>query len=166
MKVLKILDNGDYTQDMPLIYTQTVRAVIMQDGKMVMQRSKTGEYKIPGGGLEEDENRLEALCREVMEEAGMEINLESVRDIGEVIELRADKFEPDKRFERHTYYYFCKVTGKRFPLMLTESERDSGFECVWETPEHIYECNKERCKSPCSIRDTLFIKMLLDGEIL
>lgn len=165
MRVLKILDNGGYTQDMPLIYTQTVRAVIIQDGKMVMQRGRNGEYKIPGGGLEGNEDRMDALCREVLEEAGMEVNRASVRDIGEMIEFRADKFEPEKRFERHTYYYFCRVTGKRVPLTLTDSERELGFECVWETPENIYNTNKEMCKSPCAIRDTLFIKMLLDGDI-
>lgn len=165
MKLLKILDNGRYTQDMPLIYKQTVRAVIMQNGKMVMQRSSSGEYKIPGGGLERNEDKVEALCREVMEEAGMRIDKASITDIGEMIELRCDKFEPEKRFERHTYYYLCRVTEERFPLSLTESEKEKGFECVWETPENIYRNNKEICCSPCTIRDTLFIRMMLDGEV-
>lgn len=165
MKVLKILDNGGYTMDMPLIYAQTVRAVIIQDGKMVMQRNKNGEYKIPGGGVEQGEDRMTALCREVREEAGMEIDRNSIRDIGEIIEYRTDKFHPEKRFERHTFYYFCNVTQNRFPLTLTKSEREMGFECVSETLEHIYESNKEKCISPCTIRDTLFIRMLLDGTI-
>ena len=166
MKVLKVLDSGGYTQQMPLIYTQTVRAVIIRDGKMVMQRSKSGEYKIPGGGLEGQEDRLDALYREVMEEAGMEIDHNSVREIGEMIEFRADKFDSSKKFERHTYYYFCDITDRRYPLQLTESEKELGFECVWETLENIYEVNKEKCKSPCSIRATLFIKMMLDGQII
>ena len=131
-----------------------------------MQRSKSGEYKIPGGGLEGQEDRLDALYREVMEEAGMEIDHNSVREIGEMIEFRTDKFDSSKKFERHTYYYSCDITDRRYPLQLTKSEKELGFECVWETPENIYEVNKEKCKSPCSIRDTLFIKMMLDGQII
>lgn len=165
MKLLKILDNGGYTQDMPLIYKQTVRAIIFKDGKLVMQRSSNGEYKIPGGGLEGDEDRAEALYREVMEEAGMKIDMASIVDIGEMIELRCDKFDPEKKFERHTYYYFCRVAEEGFPLALTESEKERGFECVCETLENIYQDNREICNSPCMIRDTMFIKMLLDGEI-
>ena len=130
-----------------------------------MQRSRDGEYKIPGGGLEEGEDRLEALCREAMEEAGLKIVQNSVVELGEMIELRCDRFDAGKKFERHTYYYLCQVTDERFPLTLTQSEKEKGFECVWETPGRIYESNKDRCNSPYVIRDTLFIKMILDGEI-
>ena len=31
MKLLKILDSGGYTEDMPLIYKHTVRAIIVKD---------------------------------------------------------------------------------------------------------------------------------------
>ena len=57
-------------------------------------------------------------------------------------------------------------SGNCIYVELTESEKELGFECVWETLENIYEVNKEKCKSPCSIRDTLFIKMMLDGQII
>lgn len=165
MKLLKVLDNDDYTKDMPLIYKQTVRAVILRGGKMVMQRSRSNEYKIPGGGLEQGEDIAAALYREVLEEAGMKIDIKSMTDIGEIIELRRDAFEPEKKFERHTYYYLCEITEEGIPLTLTESEQEQGFICVWETPKAIYECNKTICTSPNTIRDTIFIKMLVDGEI-
>lgn len=165
MRLLKVIDNGGYTDDMPVIYKETVRAIIVNDGKIAMQRSRDGEYKIPGGGIERHEDCIETLCRETLEEAGMKIISDSIRELGEIIELRCDKFEQEKKFERHTYYYACNVTDEVFPLALTESEQAMGFECVWETPENIYNCNKEKCNSPYVIRDTLFIKMILDGEI-
>lgn len=165
MKLLKILDNGGYTEDMPLIRKQTVRAVILRGGKMVMQKSRSGEYKIPGGGLEHGEDIAAALYREVLEEAGMRIDTKSITDIGEIIELRCDAFEPEKKFERHTYYYLCRITEEGIPLTLTESEQEQGFICVWETPETIYQCNKTICTAPNTIRDTIFIKMLVEKEI-
>jgi len=165
MKLLKVLDSGGYTEDMPLIRKQTVRAVILRGGKMVMQKSRSGEYKIPGGGIEQGEDIAAALYREVLEEAGMKIALESMTEIGEIIELRCDIFEPEKKFQRHTYYYLCEITEEGLPLRLTESEQEQGFTCVWETPETIYESNKTICISPDTIRDTIFIQMLTDNEI-
>ncbi len=165
MKLLKILDSGNYTEDMPLIYKQTVRAVILRNGKMVMQRSRSGEYKIPGGGLEKGEDIPTALYREVLEEAGMRIDRTSIKEIGEIVELRCDIFETEKKFERHTYYYLCEITEEGLPLTLTKSEQEQGFTCVWETPKMIYEYNKTVCTSPNTIRDTIFIKMLTEKEI-
>lgn len=166
MKLLKIIDNGGYTDGMPVINRETVRAIIVKDGKLAMQRSRDGEYKIPGGGVEHQEDCIETLCRETLEEVGMKIIRDSIRELGEIVELRCDKFDLGKKFERHTYYYACNVTGEVFPLELTESEKAKGFECVWETPENIYNCNKDKCNSPYVIRDTLFIKMILDGKIV
>lgn len=165
MRLLKILDSGGYTEDMPLIYKQTVRAVILRNGKMVMQRSRSGEYKIPGGGIEKGEDIVTALYREVLEEAGMKINRTSIKEIGEIIELRCDVFESEKKFERHTYYYLCEIIEEGLPLTLTKSEQDQGFACVWERPEIIYEYNKTVCTSPKTMRDTIFIKMITDKEI-
>ncbi len=165
MKLLKVIDAGGYTENMPVIYKETVRAIIVRNGKIAMQKSADGEYKIPGGGIEKNENVIETLCRETMEEVGRKIISESVKKLGEIIELRCDKFEPTKKFERHTYYFLCKVTEDEYSLNLTESEKAKGFECVWETPENIYLANKELCSSPYVIRDTIFIKMLIDGEI-
>lgn len=165
MKILKVLDEGGYTERMPVIKRQVVRAIIVKDGRIAMQRSKTGEYKIPGGGLEAGEGKLACLCREVREEIGRIIIEDSVKELGETIEYRADKYEKNKKFERYTYYYLCDVTDEEYPLMLTQSEKDMGFKCVFETPEKIYESNKELCTSPYVMRDTVFIKMILDGEV-
>jgi 8-oxo-dGTP pyrophosphatase MutT (NUDIX family) len=164
MKILKILDSCGYNDDMPVIKRETVRGIVMKNGKIAMQKSSRGEYKIPGGGIEGSENHFETLIRELKEEIGMIVIPESVKEIGEIIEVRCDKFESRKKFERHTYYYFCDVTEERYELELTDSEKAAGFECVWETPENIYKSNRNICRDEYCIRDTLFIKMLVEGK--
>lgn len=56
-----------------------VRAVIVRDGKVLMDRTHHWErepfYWLPGGGLEPGETSAECLRRELMEEAAVEIEV-------------------------------------------------------------------------------------------
>lgn len=54
----------------------SAKALVIRDGKMAAVRIRdAGEewYIMPGGGMEAEETLSEALCREVMEELGLEI---------------------------------------------------------------------------------------------
>ena len=64
----------------------------MRDGKIAMQCSKEGEYKIPGGGMEKGETYVQALAREVKEETGLFILQEKAVELGEILEVRQDIF--------------------------------------------------------------------------
>ena len=47
------------------------RGIIVQDGKILLSyETVTGQYMIPGGGLEGDENERTCCAREVAEETG------------------------------------------------------------------------------------------------
>ncbi|WP_230500347.1 NUDIX hydrolase [Sutcliffiella rhizosphaerae] len=53
-----------------IIYREAVRAVIIQNDKILMVQSNIGDYKFPGGGVEINESHEEAIMREVAEETG------------------------------------------------------------------------------------------------
>ena len=46
MRTLMCLDEKNYTDDMPLFLKYAVRAVIIRDGRIAMQKAKAGYYKI------------------------------------------------------------------------------------------------------------------------
>ena len=73
MQTIMILDEKNYTEAMPVFERFVVRALIEKDGLFAMQQGKSGEYKIPGGGMDEGETIVEALMREVQEETGLNI---------------------------------------------------------------------------------------------
>ena len=73
MRTILVLDEKNYSEDMPLLERFGVRAMIKKNGLFAMQQSKDGEYKIPGGGMDAGESIVQALAREVQEETGLVI---------------------------------------------------------------------------------------------
>lgn len=165
MDVLLTLDKKNYSDDMPLTERIGVRAIICKNGKLAMQKSKYGEYKLPGGGSEKNETLEETLVREVLEETGLDVIKESIKPIGEILEIREDLHKKGCKFIQHSYYYKCDVTDEKHPLTLTPSEEIRGYYLSFATPEEIYNTNKTLPEEPWLIRDNAFIKMIIDGKI-
>lgn len=165
MKKLLTLDLKNYTDDMPVIEKHTVRAVIFRDGKLAMQQSGKGEYKIPGGGVEGGESHTETLLREVREETGLLVIPESIVEIGEIEELREDVFCKGQKYICHSYFYLCKVEDKSVNTQMTDSEIEKGFHPVWEFPDVICETNDKLQSGMWQKRDTEFIRMIVNGKI-
>lgn len=165
MKRLLTLDLEDYSNDMPIFEKHTVRAIIVRDGKLSMQLSGNGEYKIPGGGVEADESHAVALEREVREETGLLVIPESIRPIGEILELRQDVFRPGTKYICHSYLYFCDVQEQTVETQMTQSEINKGYHPVWEYPEVICRENDAILLQPWQKRDTEIVRMFLDGTL-
>ena len=88
MKILATFDARDYEGTTGIYEKYSIRAIIVRDGRLAMQCSREGEYKIPGGGQEPGENYEQTLIREVKEETGLFVRPESICELGEIIELQ------------------------------------------------------------------------------
>lgn len=166
MRILATFDAKDYQNTVGIYEKYSVRGIIMREGKLAMQCSREGEYKIPGGGMERGESRIQALIREVREETGLYVIEDAVEELGEIIELRRDIFDPTKKYVCHSLFYYCKTEmGRQDELKLTTSEIAKGYELKWVTPEEMYRRNILIEKDPWIIRDTAFVKMLMDGSV-
>lgn len=147
-------------------YRTAVRAIIIQNGNILMVHTNKGDYKFPGGGVNKDENHEETLKREVEEETGYIIN--KVKDkIGIIIERNIDEYEKTSVFEMTSYYYLCEVSNKVNLQNLDEYEAELGFHPMWvNVNEAIYQ-NEELLKikkdnNPWIFRETLVLKALKD----
>lgn len=89
----------------------------------VMYFTKTGSYKLPGGGIDEGESVEAALHREVREESGYEIT--DIREIGIV--------EEDRHYcaMHQTSYCFTAKAGQFVGTELTDKEAAEGMKLVW-----------------------------------
>lgn len=166
MKILATFDAKDYQDTVGIYEKYSVRGIIMREGKLAMQCSKEGEYKIPGGGMEAGESRIQALIREIKEETGLYVVEDAVTELGEIVEMRRDIFDATKKYICHSLFYYCEtLEDRQDALHLTASEVAKGYELKWATPEEIYRRNILIEKDPWIIRDTAFVKMLVDGRV-
>ncbi len=104
-------------------HTRTAcRGVVLRGGGVLLScETRTGQYMIPGGGLEPGESDAECCVREVAEETGV-----AVRP-GECV-LELDEFYEDWKYVSR--YFLCEpagVAGRR----LTEREQEVGMEPRW-----------------------------------
>lgn len=166
MDKLMILDLKDYTNDMSVYEKYAVRAIIKKNDKLAMQLSNAGEYKIPGGSVEQGETYKDALIREVREETGMIVIGDSITEIGEIEEIREDVFQRGQKYICHSFYYICSVENTITQTNMTENELQKGYHLVWATAEEIYANNIKFQSEHWKNRDTKFIKLLIDRKVV
>jgi 8-oxo-dGTP pyrophosphatase MutT (NUDIX family) len=119
-----------------------VRGVIQRGQNLLMiYSSNVGDYKFPGGGVDEGESHAQALRREVSEECGATVTRIG-EEIGAVIEYNfAEEAEFDT-FKMTSHYYHCDVDDGFGAQNLIGYEIDLGFQPVWISIEDALEQNK------------------------
>lgn len=135
MKLLHLIDQKDYDENLPSRRREAVRAVIFVDGKLALIQSKMyGECKFIGGGIEENETHIEVLLREAKEEAGFKIIPSSIKEFGMTVEKHQDNFYENSVFEQNSYYYFCEIDKSVvLETNLDDYEMEYGFELKFFT---------------------------------
>lgn len=117
-----------------------VRGVIFIGGKLLMIENSFGEAKLPGGGIEGDEDDCTALLREVKEETGFDVIPESIVPFGEIEEKRLSVKEP-MIWHQISRMYFCEVREEQGACEYSENEKKYGFRQVLYTIEEALEKN-------------------------
>lgn len=141
MRLLFIIDKKNYKEDGTIFKRPSARGIIIKDNKLGMVHSlKYDYYKFPGGGINNNENHLEALIREIKEEVGLIVKEDSIKEYGCVI--RKEKGEHADIFLQENYYYLCDIKDYKISQKLDDYEDEEGFTLEWVTADHAIETNK------------------------
>jgi ADP-ribose pyrophosphatase YjhB (NUDIX family) len=128
MKQIALINPENVTDEEVVTYAvrEAARAVVVDSaGKVALLHvSQVHYYKLPGGGLEGDEDRLAALSRECQEEIGCDVDV--IGEIGMIVEYR--KIFTLKQI---SYCYFARVKGEKGTPHFMPDEMEEGFEVVW-----------------------------------
>lgn len=159
------IDLNNYTKTDSFFNRFAARGIICRGERYLMIYGKNGDYKFPGGGMEEGESFEETLIREVSEETGYEVIPETVMEYGTALEKRAGETADVMIMESH--YFTCEITGVQGKQSLADYEIDMNYKTVWITlPEAISNNEKvtdlETC--PWVVRDTNVMKYILSEK--
>jgi len=105
---------------------KAARAIVLDDLNQValLKVGNHNYYKLPGGGIEEGEDKIEALHRELAEELGCKAEV-----IDEIAEIT--QYLDQKKLVQTSYCYLAKQIGERTTPDFTEEELADGFEIRW-----------------------------------
>ena len=128
MRRLFEIDLKDY-KDTDAVYRRpSARAIFLKGDKIALVYSKKEKYyKFPGGGIRDDEDRKEALIREVREETGLVVIPETVKEYGSVLRRQKSTAFDNTIFEQENYYYFCDVREETISQELDDYEKAAEF---------------------------------------
>jgi 8-oxo-dGTP diphosphatase len=123
LKVLKYI--ADKPRPEKFETRTAARAILFDNNSLIpiLFVSKFNYHKLPGGGVEDGENKETALDREILEETGCTAKITG--KIGKINEYRSrwDLFQT-------SYCYFGKIISKG-EQSFTKKERHQGFKLVW-----------------------------------
>lgn len=169
MKVLFKLTDKDFGIESKEMIDYRLRLaargiVIREDGKIALQnKSKKNEYKLVGGEIEKDEEPSIAFKREVLEEAGCEIEI--IEQLG-----TTEEYKSLQNLKQISNIFVAKVIRDNHTLNLTEKEKSEGAKLLWVEPKDalklITDCYDKLLPSEYDdVYDTRFV-VLRDRKIL
>ena len=129
----QIICKPDLNMKGKTMHREAVRGIIRDDSMLLMVYSEVnGDYKFPGGGIQDGETPIQALLREVQEECGVEVTY-----IGDpyaiVTEFDTPLDENFDLFKMKSTYYPCRVSDTFHQLQLDDYEEALKFKPVWVT---------------------------------
>ncbi len=129
MERLFEIDLHDYEAGDRIFSRPSARGVIFDKcGKIALVYSqKEKYYKFPGGGINKDEDKIQALIREVREETGLIVIPDSINEFGSVLRRQKSNMLPNTVFEQENFYYFCDVKKGTVKQNLDDYEEEAGF---------------------------------------
>lgn len=169
MERLFEIDLHDYESGDSVFERPSARGVIFDDyGRIALVYSqKEKYYKFPGGGIQKNENKKEALIREIREETGLIVIADSIDEFGSVLRRQKSDLSPNTIFEQENFYYFCKVEKEVVKQNLDNYEAEAGFVLRFVYLDEAIDTNSkyktEDCFNEIMIkRDTKLLQLIMD----
>ena len=130
MKYIKKLTDEDFDLKVKEFnnprYRRGARGVIL-NGKneiAILNKANKNEYKLIGGGIEENEEPTKAFKREALEESGCKVEIDDFLGI-----IREEKSQDN--FIQDSNVYLAHVIEDTNKLDLTAKEKEEGARLVW-----------------------------------
>ena len=118
--------------DAPRTRRTSIRGLVADDeGRILFVRTHDGHIMLPGGGIEDGEDDVACVRREILEETGVVVDRVG-EHLGTCTELNPDR-DGYSTWELQCRYRAASTSGETVPVTLVGYELDLGLHPVWLT---------------------------------
>lgn len=172
MKLIKKIIHKDVENlDGRVFERRASRGIILKDSEILLLYTKRyNDYSFPGGGVDDGEDLVTGLKRELIEEVGAK-NIEVISEFGYIDEYRPHYKPEYDLIHMLSYFYVCSIDDELGDTNLEDYEIANGTTPIWVDIHKAIEHNKEVIKNKedsmgYSIeRETLVLEMI-SNELL
>ncbi|MCZ2722944.1 NUDIX hydrolase [Marinomonas sp. 15G1-11] len=168
MRLLRSSTHKGITDLSGSMFTRKAARGIILDGEniLLLYTQRYHDYTLPGGGIDEGENHIDGLVRELEEETGAH-NVSNIREFGLYEEYRPWHKEDFDIVHMMSYCYVCDIDNDLKATKLEQYEIQNGMTPVWKNIHQAIAHNEETLsKSPkkgLSIeRETFLLKRIVE----
>ncbi|WP_371373330.1 NUDIX hydrolase [Thalassotalea aquiviva] len=143
------------------------RAIVLKgDEILLLYTQRYHDYSLPGGGIDEGEDKIQGLLRELKEETGAQ-NIKILSEFGVYEEYRPWYKDDYDIMHMLSYCYFCQIDEQLAIPQLEAYEIANGMEPVWINIEQAIAHNEQTIassdKKGLSIeRETFLLKRIAE----
>ena len=160
------INETQLTPDHPQSFTRiATRAIVLRDNKiLLMFTERYNDYSLPGGGVDEHEELIDGLKRELTEETGA-LDITNIAPFGLYEEYRPHSsrkhFPECSIMHMLSYCYTCDIADKLGENKLEDYEVKNGMQVCWvsidEAIAHNIETMKHDKKQGLSIQRETYL---------
>lgn len=173
MRLLKTAYHPDITpqdiqlnSNLTLIERHAARAIVLKgDSILLLYTERYHDYSLPGGGIDEGEDEVEGLIRELQEETGAQ-GIRNVRPFARYDEYRPWYKSDADIIHMISHCYVCEIDDELGETAFEAHEVNNGMKPVWmnihEAISHNEEIILNSDKKGLSIdRETFLFKVIV-----
>lgn len=129
-----------------VFFRRAARGIITRgESILLLYTARYHDYSLPGGGVDDNEEVLEGLVRELAEETGAR-NIRHIRPFGAYEEYRPWYKPGFDVLHMISYCYWCEIDEELGEVSLEDYERQNGMKPVWINIHEAIAHNKETMK--------------------
>ena len=153
-----------------IIQRKAARAIVVSGEEiLLLYTQRYHDYSIPGGGIDDGEDIIAGLVRELKEETGAR-NIHSIKPFGIYEEFRPWHKSNADVIHMHSYCYTCKVDRKLGKPSYEDYEIKNGMTAMWVNIHQAIAHNEKTIasspKKGMSIERETYLLHLIAKEIL
>jgi len=146
------------------------RGIVLKGEEILMMYTERyDDYTLPGGGIDDGENQVEGLIRELTEETGAR-NVRNIEAFGMYEEFRPWYKDDFDIIQMKSYCFTCEIDDELGDTSFEDYEVKNGMKAVWvnihDAIQHNLDTIKNSDKKGMSIERETFLLSLIREELV